>query len=751
MINRLVENYLSKAKGLPFFYAVSDENYKLVLDDLKQAGLEVIKLSNFCKKPDKFPALDDLIDSFRIADVDCGSNKWVVIGLGEYLALRGEEEALKVLRALKYTTLGIGRVVILLRHLHSQVHNLEDEDLKLKSSGRVCYDSGVDEFTSLINVQTNSDLGLVKEGGFIGLLKLLEDGANGEIYFKSDLDYSHSMLAIKKITNSYDAIKLIIKNFPLAQSLGNSIFWDKFLYELQKKRSIDNILYDVDDIEYDFTEKALGLEYDNWKYFIALKINSEHIKNPYLKYIVEQQNDFDSFMVNVVNGIIHISHNQADFMSLYSGRKKLLKDLSDSDELISNFIRENEIDPSESIYKFTDNTVSERYAIIRWVSQYGLVPEIKYIYPALDSYLKRYVFNCGRYSDDFTNYFDEYKRQKICNVLSDEFIFNVSNNAYKYTSLDTRENILAAISEKDSAYLYWIDALGVEYLSFITDLANSLGLGIKIDIVRAELPTITSINRAFYDNWQGPKIKESRLDDIKHKDAGGFNYTTCKQPIHLADELDVILGVMKRASSSLSQHKYNKVIIASDHGASRLAVIAQIEEKYQTDTKGEHSGRCCKYFDGCDIQNSMVEHGYIVLTDYGRFKGSRAANVEVHGGASLEETVVPIITLSLKNGDKIDIRVMNPDNIIIDRKAGIKFNLYISNVSSVEQLKIIYNDVSYNGMIVDDTHYSFAIPQIKRAGVYAFDVFDDDNLIGQVSIRAKGSVGSSKSDFDDLF
>ena len=48
MINRLVENYLSKAKGLPFFYAVSDENYKLVLDDLKQAGLEVIKLSNFC-------------------------------------------------------------------------------------------------------------------------------------------------------------------------------------------------------------------------------------------------------------------------------------------------------------------------------------------------------------------------------------------------------------------------------------------------------------------------------------------------------------------------------------------------------------------------------------------------------------------------------------------------------------------------------------------------------------------------------
>ncbi len=58
------------------------------------------------------------------------------------------------------------------------------------------------------------------------------------------------------------------------------------------------------------------------------------------------------------------------------------------------------------------------------------------------------------------------------------------------------------------------------------------------------------------------------------------------------------------------------------------------------------------------------KNGYIVLADYGRFKGSRAANVEVHGGASLEEVVVPVITLSLKDSS-IEIKVV--DTVIKSR------------------------------------------------------------------------------------
>ena len=54
MLDALVDNYLSKAKGLPFFYAVDDVEYLSVLNSLKQAGLKEIRLSEFCKAADKY-------------------------------------------------------------------------------------------------------------------------------------------------------------------------------------------------------------------------------------------------------------------------------------------------------------------------------------------------------------------------------------------------------------------------------------------------------------------------------------------------------------------------------------------------------------------------------------------------------------------------------------------------------------------------------------------------------------------------
>jgi hypothetical protein len=66
-------------------------------------------------------------------------------------------------------------------------------------------------------------------------------------------------------------------------------------------------------------------------------------------------------------------------------------------------------------------------------------------------------------------------------------------------------------------------------------------------------------------------------------------------PIHLAKELDIISGVIDKAATELALRHCKRFLLVSDHGASRLAVLRRKEEKYETDTKGEHSGRCCKY------------------------------------------------------------------------------------------------------------------------------------------------------------
>lgn len=754
MLEKAVNNYLATAKGLPFFYVTGDKDYLPVLEELKQEGLDVIKISSFCHAEDKFPSIDDVIDSFRTADVDYKSNKYVLLGLGEYLALRGEAEALKVLRGLKNTTLGTARVIILLRYVNQPMAAVVEEDVRLKSQQRVCFRGAEEVGVSIVNVRVQQGLGLVDKAGIKPLLCNFEDGAKGKLYVKTDLDLRNSVLPVQTVIDSYSAIKLMSADFPFPKAYGDENKWDKLLQDVQKQGFSIAKLFEAmnldSDFEHDFYDKAWGLEYRNWLYFLALNYYSERIKNPYLKYVITRTSSFAEFKNEILTSIIDIPHTDVRFGELYTGRKKLVKEVSDAD--IAIFLRANEVDPSESIYKYTDNTSREKMAIIQWVSTYGMVPEIEGIYPALFSYLKKFHFECGSVSDTLTDYFYNYKCQKVSNVVEPGFEEKARDLSSSYAVLDTRANAIAEIKDKKSTYLYWIDALGVEYLPYIQDLAKQKGLSFAVKIVRADLPTITSINKGFFEEWAGgEKHKEPELDEIKHKDKGGFDYRECTAPIHLAKELEVVERAVSAAAVELALHTCKSFVIASDHGASRLAVIGQHEEKYDTDTKGEHSGRCCRYFENYDLANSISENDYIVLTDYGRFRGSRAANVEVHGGATLEEVVIPIITLSLKNQSDITVKVLDDDKITVERKKGITFTVYISDVEYANDVKAVRGGVAYPGTTIDEKHFKFEVPTIKRSGKYDFELFDGANLITAITINAKGAVGSSNSGFDDLF
>ena len=56
MLSQEVKNYISTAKGLPFFYVVGDENYQEALEDLTQAGLSIVRMSDFCPRKTSFRA-----------------------------------------------------------------------------------------------------------------------------------------------------------------------------------------------------------------------------------------------------------------------------------------------------------------------------------------------------------------------------------------------------------------------------------------------------------------------------------------------------------------------------------------------------------------------------------------------------------------------------------------------------------------------------------------------------------------------
>lgn len=744
-----IEGYFKSNIYKPLFVAVGDEEYTYIRSKLVEAGdVDIVKISKFCNGSDKKPDLDKLRETLRMADIDCQSNKIVLLGLGEYLALEGAVMASRTLGDLITFNLGSAHAVFLLRGVTNQIKNIASSDPRL--SGRQI--EIIDETNSGLSFMFSSlELGMYPHSGFKYALEMVEEGKVDKICVNSSLTFPESLLPIQVVKNPYEAIRKIDSDFSVPKSFGNEDEWTELLGEVTEARRVDLVFsrHGFDDTLIDFYQKTEGNGYPNWLYYIYLLCNKDSCVNPYLKYVLKNSSCFEDYKYKILNAITAVSRKTDGFAELYAARKTLVQGYPEPD--IAAFISNNRIDPDESIFKLTDNTLVERQEIISDIAQHGIPKNLEVIYPDLALYLKKYTFSGDALSTLLTEYFEDYKLQKVKNVLEDTFLAKVDELAKsrEYNRLRTRDELVASLAS-DNTFLCWIDALGVEFLSYIVAKAQKRGLAVSVSVGRADLPTITSINKKFYDIWpEERRHKIEELDDTKHNEKGGYKYGPDNQySIHLAKELKIIDDAINVAATDLGLRKYDKYVIASDHGASRLAVLRKKEEKYETDTQGEHSGRCCKVFPNYDLPYATEENGYIVLADYGRFKKSRAANVEVHGGASLEEVVVPVITLSLRDSSII-ISIVDK-TIKADYKTGAEINLFV-NKPITQILYVEYKGKKYQCSATDANHYKVGIPDIKRAGVCELDVYLDENLVTHISVNAVGKSASMNSDFDDLF
>lgn len=748
MVITEIKDYLSSNIFRPFLAYVDNESYLQVKNAVETLeNIETIRISDLCKSVDKKPDLDSLREKLREIDVDCNTNQCLLVGLGEYLALEGIDRAKKFLSELLTFNLGTAQVVCLIRGFRNELTEF------LKSDIRICRQISVNiEGNSSFSITISPmDLGMYKIVGLKGILSELENNACQEVFANSSLEFPKSIVNISYVKNYYDAL---VEKFHIKEekTACNEKYWELLWNDFNQYHSFDGIF-----AKHNFTvELAEELydritidNYENWLYFIYLKHNVKLITNSYLVYALERSKTPQVLKDNILRIICTIPHKDSKFDIFYAERKKLLKHFAP--EEVAVFVAENRKDIEEGIYRLTDCTIVEKQEIIAYIGQHSIPKNLEQIYPDLALYLKLYSFTDSSLRSKLTTYFDEYKRLKITNNLTDDFLDVVNDYARskEYNYLPSRDDLVLQ-SQDDGAFLCWIDALGVEYLSYIVELAKKKGLMCSVKIGRADLPTITPINKGFFDKWtEDRRRKVERLDELKHKEVGGYRYGPSNlYPIHLAEELEVIKGVINDAAVELSRSNCQKYVIASDHGASRLAVLAKKEEQYETDTKGEHSGRCCKTFDNYNLPYATEDRGFIVLADYGRFKGSRAANVEVHGGASLEEVVVPLITLSLK--DNTVAFELVKDRVSADRKLGT--NIVIFTKAFIQgDVYVEFAGEKISGKKIDDNHWEFNLAEVKRAGKYSVNVYIGENLVSGLEFQAVGKMGTSNSDFDDLF
>ena len=125
--------------------------------------------------------------------------------------------------------------------------------------------------------------------------------------------------------------------------------------------------------------------------------------------------------------------------------------------------------------------------------------------------MREFKFSYGEFSETLTNYFSDYKRQKVKNQIEPFFNGVVKELAESRPQfvLPTRESVLEKL-DGSNVCLFWVDALGCEWLGYIQSAAERKGMKLKVTPTRSMLPTLTSMNRGFYDEWIESSLRRNR-------------------------------------------------------------------------------------------------------------------------------------------------------------------------------------------------------------------------------------------------
>ena len=727
-----IQTYLgSDSFHHPLFVNVDDIKALQQLKDDIPAGILRRSASDFCPDKDDTPSMDAILDGIKKYP-----DNLLLTDIIPALELQGDNVLKSTLSSL--VGLAIQGKVIIVCYQAMRYFDFSDP----RFSRRFIQVGGTKSTKPNIVFIPQSMSSISLKPCFDGINSLLmnyEKTADNRIFVVTDkhkTDFPNSYLFLSELSNAYDILSEIDSNLvsSLEKKLGTAEQWKELLDFYSKYHNWQGITQ----AEFGTHSNLASLiqswtqwdSFHQWLYFLLLKLNEEK-DSGYLYRVATSAETKEDFIKTAYREILSIPVKDSSFWRVYSERKTLLNALNNPDGESIDFCMYVDCQKEQAIYFLTDNTRQEREKIISCIVTYQYSQEeieyvLNYVYPELAWYLSPFHFN----SPLFNEYFQQYKIQKLRNQINPAFEEIVKQQAVDrdYNRLlPSRSSITEKIGDSNTC-AYWIDAMGVEYLGLVMRLCHEYGLMANVTVCRANLPTITSLNKEFLDEFSNNgttvfEIKE--LDEIKHHGKDNYNYEKTKLPIHLIREIEIVKEVLRKAFQNLKSDKYKKALIVSDHGASRLAVIKEQTIDIDVDSKGTHGGRCCAYVKTLPhIDAATIEDDYYILADYNRFKGGRKASVETHGGATLEEIVVPVIELKLRDSN-IEVKFLTETITVSFRK---KARIQLFSKTSLTDVSMMVNQKIYQGT-QENNIWTFEMPDIKKQGQYFADIYSNNNLI----------------------
>lgn len=633
---------------------------------------ESIMLSEYCDGNDATPNIRRLLSTLKKVN-----SSVLVIPLSELLRIKPESARDTINKIIKLdyqnNTKGNLRIYFLMYRSKSILRTIPTDDPRTVDC--ISYlETDEESDYKLTIVQKNLNVSLTGNEivGFRNYLEYWEANPDKPLILRTGnaiyFEKSNFFDDVTVIASSFDLIKELC-SIPsnMDESWGSTAQWDSFVCQITPEMSLDSICCSIlstnkYSIEL-FKNWSTMSDFQRWTLLIWTKLQSA---SEYLLNCAAVSKTIDQF-VNSLYCLIKDYLDSSKFGEIYEERKNLLEYIkSVPTEEFWQLITE--VDKLSALSYLTNLTDRERKTIFSLISDVKfsdrrkVISIIMRVYPQLYHYLENdSTPNKANLSEEHYRYFQEYKWIKATNNLTSDFVDKVKEIAkQKGENVLALRSLNAVVSDNydQKAAILFVDGMGIEYVDYLSFLLSDLDESkylCSFEACYCNLPSVSDKNREFMADKTILKPEISKIDELKHSKTT-YPESIIQQFACLDSLKDILLGHLNGDN--------DKVIVVSDHGTSRPAVLIRDTEFDSKLPKPDNAkiyefGRYCSDTADESKYPTMINFGgYLVFADYSRFIQKGKPFDEVHGGASLEEWIVPVITIEKTVGS-------NPKKVVI--------------------------------------------------------------------------------------
>ena len=395
-----------------------------------------------------------------------------------------------------------------------------------------------------------------------------------------------------------------------------------------------------------------------WDFYVWL-LKGKLSVTTYLYHVLAQAPTAETFLQQyVVTAAISLL-GDSHAASLAEERGRVLQRLGMIEPLIEQFVRRTEED-GRSVPFLNCGTSVEMQGLIRRAAKLGgtarLPEDFDRSMPILNFYLDPY-YSYG--NQVLTQYFHQLRYNRLRDWVDADFV-QLANDVEVPPEIEHRDMVLRRYDDGGTGLLV-VDGMGAEYYPLLCNLANHNHLNLESrQIVTVNLPSSTQFNPISWSNsCRLPEVK--RADDISH--AGYSKFEACRYEENLAETLLLFhKRVLPRVVEGLLTYK--RVVVTADHGVSYLAVTAYRKNLVQTiPWEDPEDWRYTVSTAGREAPDGTIpvyhpEDGltYFVGKGYHRLPKRGSKLYGLHGGASLEERLVPLVVFTREAATAVNLQ-----------------------------------------------------------------------------------------------